>query len=104
MTQGCVNAFARTARSLVLAALISGLGAGTVLAQSVSGKLEGTVRDQTGAPIANAQVFIVGTTFNVTTNADGYYFMNKCARRYGHGAGQLHRLQSDPDRGAQDPE
>ncbi len=76
MTQGCVNAFARTARTIVLAALISGLGAGTALAQNVSGKLEGTVRDQAGAPIANAQVFIVGSTFNVTTNADGYYFMN----------------------------
>ena len=76
MTQSCVNAFARAARSCVLAALISGLGAGTVLAQSVSGKLEGTVRDQAGAPIANAQVFIVGTTFATTTNTDGYYFMN----------------------------
>ncbi len=75
MTQSCVNAFVRTARTCVLAALISGLGAGTVLAQ-VSGKLEGTVRDQAGAPIANAQVFIVGTTFATTTNPDGYYFLN----------------------------
>jgi hypothetical protein len=71
-----VSAFVRAARTVVLAALISGLGAGSVLAQNVSGKLEGTVRDQAGAPIANAQVFIVGTTFATTTNTDGYYFLN----------------------------
>ena len=76
MTQSCVNAFTRAARTLVLAALISGLGAGSALAQTISGKLEGTVRDQAGAPIANAQVFIVGTTFATTTNTDGYYFLN----------------------------
>src|SRR5690606_4693169 len=40
------------------------------------GKLEGRVRDQTGAPIANAQVIIVGTAYNATTNNQGYYFIN----------------------------
>jgi outer membrane receptor for ferrienterochelin and colicin len=34
------------------------------------------VRDQAGAPIANAQVFIVGTAFNSLTNPQGYYFFN----------------------------
>jgi outer membrane receptor for ferrienterochelin and colicin len=34
------------------------------------------VRDQAGAPIANAQVFIVGTAFNALTNPQGYYFFN----------------------------
>jgi outer membrane receptor for ferrienterochelin and colicin len=34
------------------------------------------VRDQAGAPIANAQVFIVGTAFNALTNPQGYYFIN----------------------------
>ena len=34
------------------------------------------MRDQAGAPIANAQVFIVGTTFSATSNNDGYYFIN----------------------------
>ena len=34
------------------------------------------MRDQAGAPIANAQVFIVGTAFNALTNPQGYYFIN----------------------------
>ena len=50
-------------------------GAGTLLAQA-TGKIEGRVRDQAGAPIANAQVFIVGTAFNALTNPQGYYFIN----------------------------
>ncbi|TMC61404.1 MAG: hypothetical protein E6J17_08540, partial [Chloroflexi bacterium] len=29
-----------------------------------------------GAPIANAQVYIVGTAFNALTNPQGYYFIN----------------------------
>ena len=76
MTQSCVSAFARAARIAVLAAVVSGLGAGSLLGQGTTGKIEGTVRDQAGAPIANAQVFIVGTTFSATTNNDGYYFIN----------------------------
>ncbi len=76
MTQSCVSAFARAARVVVLAAVVSGLGAASLLAQGTTGKIEGTVRDQAGAPIANAQVFIVGTTFSATSNNDGYYFIN----------------------------
>ncbi len=34
------------------------------------------MRDQAGAPIANAQVFVVGTAFNALTNPQGYYFIN----------------------------
>ena len=40
------------------------------------GKIEGRVRDQAGAPIANAQVTIVGTTFGALTNQAGYYVFN----------------------------
>ena len=76
MKQSCVRAFARAARSLALAAVISGLGAGALLAQGSTGKVEGRVRDQAGAPIGNAQVFIVGTAFNALTNPQGYYFFN----------------------------
>jgi hypothetical protein len=76
MKQSCVRAFARAARSLALAAVIGGLGAGSLLAQGSTGKIEGRVRDQAGAPIANAQVFIVGTAFNALTNPQGYYFFN----------------------------
>jgi hypothetical protein len=75
MKQSCVRAFARAARSLALAAVAVGFGAGSLLAQS-TGKIEGRVRDQAGAPIANAQVFIVGTAFNALTNPQGYYFIN----------------------------
>ncbi len=76
MKQSCVSAFARAARSLALAAVVLGLGAGSLLAQGSTGKIEGRVRDQAGAPIANAQVFLVGTAFNALTNPQGYYFIN----------------------------
>jgi Ca-activated chloride channel family protein len=42
----------------------------------VTGKLEGRVRDQAGAPIANAQVTIVGTALGALTNNTGYYLFN----------------------------
>jgi len=45
------------------------------LAQA-TGKIEGHVRSQVGAPIADAQVFILGTAFNTQTNPAGYYFIN----------------------------
>ncbi|MDQ2635741.1 MAG: carboxypeptidase regulatory-like domain-containing protein, partial [Actinomycetota bacterium] len=83
MKQSRVSAFARVARwsgrfgrTLVLAAVALALGAGSLLAQGATGKLEGRVRDQSGAPVANAQVIIVGTAFNATTNNQGYYFIN----------------------------
>src|SRR5688500_6383490 len=76
MKQSCVRAFARAARRFALAAVALGVGAGSLLAQGSTGKLEGRVRDQAGAPIANAQVFIVGTAFNALTNPQGYYFLN----------------------------
>ena len=76
MKQSRVSAFARAARGLALAAVALGLGAGTLLAQGSTGKIEGRVRDQAGAPIANAQVFVVGTAFNALTNPQGYYFIN----------------------------
>ena len=71
-----VSAFARAARVLAFAAVALGCGAGSLLAQGSTGKIEGRVRDQAGAPIANAQVFIVGTAFNALTNPQGYYFIN----------------------------
>src|ERR671910_1119528 len=76
MKQSRVSAFGRVAQSLALAAVVLALGAGTLLAQGSTGKIEGRVRDQAGAPIANAQVFIVGTAFNALTNPQGYYFIN----------------------------
>jgi len=50
--------------------------AGPALAQETTGKIEGTVRDQAGAPIAGASVLIVGSAFASTSNEQGYYFIN----------------------------
>ena len=61
-------------RGLALSAALWVLGTGLVSAQT--GKIEGAVRDQTGAPIHGAQILIVGTAFSSLTNAHGYYFIN----------------------------
>jgi hypothetical protein len=58
-----------------LAALLV-LLAGPLMAQGTTGKIEGTVRDQAGSPIAGAQVLIVGSAFASSTNEQGYYFLN----------------------------
>jgi hypothetical protein len=75
MKQSCVSAFARGARRFALAAVALGFGASSLLAQS-TGKIEGRVRDQAGAPIANTQVTIVGSSYSALTNPQGYYFIN----------------------------
>ncbi len=61
----------RTALVLFLA-----LGVASLAAQQTTGKIEGTVTDQAGAPVANAQVFVVGTSFGAVTSDKGYYFIN----------------------------
>ena len=71
-----VSAFARVARFIACAAVVLSGGAGVLHAQGSTGKIEGRVRDQAGAPIVNAQVFVVGTAFNALTNPQGYYFIN----------------------------
>jgi hypothetical protein len=76
MKQSCVSAFVRVARVCAVAAVALAWSAGSLLAQGSTGKIEGRVRDQAGAPIANAQVFIVGSAFNALTNPQGYYFIN----------------------------
>jgi hypothetical protein len=75
MIQRCVRAVARVARlaSLVAVALVFGA---SVLAAQATAKIEGRVRDASGQPIANAQVFIVGTAFSALSNPQGYYFIN----------------------------
>jgi hypothetical protein len=65
----------RLARWLALLAVVLVMSASTLYAQG-TGKVEGRVRDQAGAPIANAQVTIVGTAFGALTNNQGYYFFN----------------------------
>jgi hypothetical protein len=75
MIPRCVRTVARFARTASLAAAALMVSA-SLLAAQATGKIEGRVRDQAGAPIANAQVFIVGTAFSALTNAQGYYFIN----------------------------
>jgi len=70
-----VGAFARLARWIGLAAVALLVSATTLHAQA-TGKLEGRIRDQAGAPIAGAQVRIVGTAFGAVADARGYYFIN----------------------------
>ena len=57
-------------------ALFFALGVASLAAQQTAGKIEGTVSDQAGAPVANAQVFVVGTSFGAVTSERGYYFIN----------------------------
>jgi len=66
-------------RFLVLCSVLTlavGVASTPLAAQAVTGKVEGTVSDQAGAPVANAQVFVVGTSFGAVTNDKGYYFIN----------------------------
>ena len=51
-------------------------GATRLAAQEATGKIEGTVTDQGGAPIGNAQVTLVGTAYAALTSDKGYYFIN----------------------------
>jgi hypothetical protein len=76
MTQPSRWGFARLARVAVAIGAVAVLGVGRLAAQGTTGKVEGTVRDGQGAPIAGAQVLIVGSAFASTTNEQGYYFLN----------------------------
>ena len=75
MKESGVGAFARVARRFALAAAALFVGAASLHAQA-AGKLEGRIRDQAGAPIAQAQVRIEGTAFGAVADNQGYYFMN----------------------------
>lgn len=75
MKESGVGAFARRARWVALAAVALLLGAGSLHAQA-TGKLEGRIRDQAGAPIPGAQVRIEGTAFGAVADGRGYYFIN----------------------------
>jgi hypothetical protein len=75
MRESSVGAFARSARWFALAAVALLVGVGSLAAQS-TGKLEGRIRDQAGAPIASAQVRIEGTAFGAVADSRGYYFIN----------------------------
>ncbi len=66
---------ARRACGLVAALLLSlaTAAAAPVAPVPATGSIEGRVRDQAGAPIANAQVFVVGTALHTLTDSIGRY-------------------------------
>ena len=76
MTHRVKSAVGRILALGLAVALALGFGASPLAAQAVTGKIEGTVTDQAGVPVANAQVFVVGTSFGAVTNDKGYYFIN----------------------------
>src|SRR3989441_260510 len=76
MTHRVRNAFGRFLALGYASAVALLVAASSLAAQQTSGKIEGTVTDQQGGPIANAQVSIVGTSFGALTNDKGYYFFN----------------------------
>jgi hypothetical protein len=45
-------------------------------AQAPTGKLEGSVHDPAGLPLAEAQIFIPGTTYFAVSDPRGHYFIN----------------------------
>ena len=73
-------------------ALFFALGVASLAAQQTTGKIEGTVSDQAGAPVANAQVFVVGTSFGAVTSDKGYYFVNNVPVGTYTLRAQLHQL------------
>jgi len=75
MRTGSVGSPGRTTRLLVLVIGLAFAAAGPVRAQA-TGKLEGRIRDQAGAPIASAQVRVEGTAFGAVADSRGYYFIN----------------------------
>ena len=76
MTERSRWAFSRLALVASAIVAVAVFGAGRLLAQGTTGKIEGTVKDSAGAPIAGAQVQIVGSSFRAITDDKGYYFLN----------------------------
>lgn len=72
------NWFRGALRSSLAAAGLALFIASPLFGQATSGKIQGRVTDEaTGAPIAGAQVFVVGSTFGNLTNNQGFYFINE---------------------------
>src|SRR3989442_15694351 len=77
MTHRVRNAFGRCSASFVavgIAALVA-LAPLPLAAQQTTGKVEGTVSDQAGVPIANAQVSIAGASLCAVPTDKGYEFI-----------------------------
>ena len=60
--------------ALLFTALV--LATESLSAQTATGKLEGAVRDSSGLPLADAQIYIVGTAYSALSDPRGHYFIN----------------------------
>jgi hypothetical protein len=76
MTHRVRNAFGRFLALGAGFAIALAIVTSPLAAQQTTGKIEGTVSDQAGVAVANAQVFVVGTSFGAVSNEKGYYFIN----------------------------
>ncbi|HEX4575239.1 MAG TPA: carboxypeptidase-like regulatory domain-containing protein, partial [Gemmatimonadales bacterium] len=70
------DALPRVLASSLAAGVALLLAASPLVAQQTTGKIQGTVTDPQGAPVATAQVTLVGTSFGALTDPKGYYFIN----------------------------
>jgi Ca-activated chloride channel family protein len=59
--------------SLLLLASLTSIAAAPVIQAPATGRVEGHVRNQSGAPIAQAQVFVLGTALQASTDRSGAY-------------------------------
>ncbi len=96
MRESGVGAFACGARWIALAAVALFVSATSLHAQT-TGKLEGRVRDQAGAPLSGAQVRIEGSAFGAVADARGYYFINQHSGRSSRSGRPVRGIQAGED-------
>ena len=53
--------------------ILTTTAAAPIISGSKTGRVAGHVRDQGGAPISNAQVFVVGTALSALSDSKGFY-------------------------------
>lgn len=64
-------------RSLVVSAISAALLATTAAIAAAQGTLTGTVTAQSGTPLQDARILVVGTSFSTTTGPDGKYTLRR---------------------------
>lgn len=82
-------------------ALVALLAAPSLTSSGPAGRIGGHVRDAYGAPIANAQVLVIGTSFHAVTNSTGAYWIDSVpagtyavrAQFIGYSAATLQNIQ-----------
>ena len=67
--------FTHLRRSAGALALLCGAALMAAAPIASPGRIDGYVHDQAGAPIANAQIFVIGTAYSALTDAQGHYLI-----------------------------